>query len=394
MPRKTTSKAPAHHTHAPYAPLFMVVIVALLTIGLLLIWRELPIGGQRPAPPANIPSVPAVPSTPEQAACEAAKGKWVECGNPCHGKPGEVCIASCEPQCLCGGIAGWMCPANQACTDYEPSASTPDAIGVCRAQVSEPTQPTPTEPIRPRPSGSICDDRNFICVDEDVENSLLTNPFIVTGSGIAFENTINWRLLDGKGQKLEEGFVTANAPEIGQAGDFEIRAFLLRVPTTSTGTLEVLEYSAKDGSPQHVVRIPVRLPTATMTVRYYSSTYRDQQLIECDEVQQQTATVPRSSLPVETTLRYLLAAKLWVAEGPTTGLRITAIPEGTRLESIKVSGGLATVVFSPELGNYGGGSCNVQAIRAQIEETLKQFSTVNRVEIIQQGKTAAETLQP
>lgn len=387
MPRKTTPKAPAHHAHAPYAPLFMVVIVALLTIGLLLIWRELPIGGSKQTPPAaNIPSVPATPSSPEQAACEAAKGKWVECGDPCHGQGSDVCITMCEPQCLCGGSSGWMCPANQVCTDYEPSAAALDAVGVCRPKMVEPTQPLPTEPIRPRPSGMICDDRNFICVDEDVENSLLTNPFIVTGSGIAFENTINWRLLDGKGQKLEEGFVTANAPEISQAGDFEIRAFLLRVPTTSTGTLEVLEYSAKDGSPQHVVRIPVRLPTATMTTRFYMlpPTVGN----DCSVVERVEMSVPRSNLPVETSLRALLTY------GPTMSSRRTAIPNDTRLESIKVSGGLATVVFSPELGNYGGGSCNVQAIRAQIEETLKQFSTVNRVEIIQQGKTAAETLQP
>lgn len=390
MPRKTTSKStahPPHIHHAPYAPLFMVVIVALLTIGLLLVWRELPLGGERPMPSANIPSVPAVTASPEQKACEAAKGKWVECGNPCHGKPGEVCITSCEAQCLCGGIAGWMCPANQVCTDYEPSAGTPDALGVCRSGASEPTQPsTPSEPVRARPSGMICDDLNFICVDEDVEDSLLTNPFIVSGSGIAFENTINWRLLDGKGARLQEGFVTANAPEVGQAGDFEIRDFLIRVPATTTGTLEVLEYSAKDGEPIHVVRIPVRLPTATMTSRFYMlpPTIGN----DCSVVEQVEPTVPRSSLPVETSLRILLA------NGPIMSSKRTAIPNGTRLESIKVSGGVATVVFSPELEDYGGGSCNAGAIRAQIEATLQQFSSVNRVEISVTGKSAAETLQP
>jgi spore germination protein GerM len=72
----------------------------------------------------------------------------------------------------------------------------------------------------------------------------------------------------------------------------------------------------------------------------------------------------------------------------------SAIPERTELVSLSVSGGLAKVVFSPELENYGGGSCNVGAIRAQIEQTLKQFSSVDRVEISVVGKSAAETLQP
>ncbi len=384
-PRKTTPKAPTHHTRAPYAPLFMVVIVALLTIGLLLIWRELPTNtAPTPTVPINeVKPVPATPASPEQASCEAAKGKWVECGNPCHGKPGEVCITSCEPQCLCGGIAGWMCPKDQTCTDFEPSATTPDALGVCR---SEAPGPMPSEPIRPRPSGMLCDDLNFICVDDEVNNVEPTSPFTVKGSGLAFENTINWKLLDGNGNKLEEGFTTADAPDIGKVGNFEIRSFLLRVSPTPTGTLEVFEYSAKDGSPIHVVKIPVLLPRATMISRFYMlpPTVGN----DCSVVQSVEMTVPRSGLPVETALRSLLTM------GPTMSSRRTAIPADTKLVSIKVSGGTATVVFSPELQNYGGGSCNVQAIRAQIEQTLKQFSSVNNVVISVEGKTAAETLQP
>jgi hypothetical protein len=361
----------------------MVVIVALLTVGLLLIWRELPMGPQ-PKPPTSVTDVKPVPATPasaEQKACEAARGKWVECGNPCHGKPGEVCITSCEPQCLCGGIAGWMCPENQTCTDYEPSAGTPDALGVCRSRAAV---PAPSEPVRERPSGMLCDDLNFICVDDEVKDSTLASPFTVKGSGIAFENTINWRLLDGKGQKLEEGFVTADAPDIGQAGDFEIRAFMLNVPTTSTGTLEVLEYSAKDGEPIHKVEIPVQLPRTTMTARIFLAGYNT----ECTANKSADVTIVRSNLPVEASLRTLLAADRRMGEG------LNVIPEGTQLVSLKVSGGTATVSFSPELQNYGGGSCNVEAIRGQIEQTLKQFSTVKNVVISVVGKTPEETLQP
>ncbi|MCC6563332.1 GerMN domain-containing protein [Candidatus Uhrbacteria bacterium] len=391
-PRKTTPKItprPAHAPHAPYAPLFMVVIVALLTIGLLLIWRELPMGPQPkpPAPVTDVKPVPATPASAEQTACEAARGKWVECGNPCHGKPGEVCITSCEPQCLCGGIAGWMCPKDQACTDYEPSATTPDALGVCRSRA---LVPIPSEPIRERPSGMICDDLNFICVDAAVEETsyeqnVLFNPFLIQGTGIAFENTINWRLVDGDGAVLGSGFMTADAPDVGQPGAFETRAFILAKPRTATGTLEVFEYSAKDGTPIHVAKVTVHLPTAMMKTKFYMPSGST---TDCSETVPVEFEVPRSSLPVETALRTLLAV------GPTMSSRRTAIPVGTRLESIKVSNGTATVVFSPELQNYGGGSCNVAAIRAQIEQTLKQFSTVKNVVISTVGKTPEETLQP
>jgi hypothetical protein len=38
--------------------------------------------------------------------------------------------------CECGGIAGYSCPPGSLCTDYEPDAQTPDAIGKCK-KVSE-----------------------------------------------------------------------------------------------------------------------------------------------------------------------------------------------------------------------------------------------------------------
>ncbi len=374
-PRKPAPKPPTAPTHAPYAPLFMVVIVALLTIALLLVWRELPTGSKPlpEAPIGDVKPVPAASTSTEQVACEAARGKWVECGNPCHGKPGDVCITKCEPQCLCGGIAGWMCPKDLTCTDYVPEAGVPDALGVCRAK------PVVVVPTGVLTAGMICDDLSFICVDEEVKGSTLNNPFVVTGSGFAFENTINWRVLDGNERLLVEGFTTATATaEVGMLGDFEIRAFMLQVPTTPTGTLEIFEYSAKDGSPIHVVRIPVKLPQSTMTVKVYGASRN-----ECETGGPITLVVPFSSLPIEATLRAQL-----LDPGRTN------IPMGTKLESLSVSKGTATVIYSPELENYGGGSCYVQAIRSQIETTLKQFSSIKNVVISVVGKTAAETLQP
>lgn len=381
--KKTTVKpASVQPSHAPFSIVFMVAIVAMLTVALLLIWRELPIGS-KPAPKADPTPVVTAPASPKQTACEAAGGTWTECGNPCHGKPGEVCITSCEAQCLCGGADGWMCPENQVCTDYEQPEGATEAIGVCRDKPAEP--PAPTGPVRERPQGMICDDLNFLCVYEAAKDSTLTNPFTVDGSGIAFENTVSWRLLDANGVVLETGFTTADAPDIGRPGDFQIRGFILSVPQTATGTLEIFESSAKDGKPIHVLSVPVLLPRTTMTSRVFLRAVPTE--TDCSVVNQLELTVPRSNLPVETALRLLLKMGELRPEQ-------TAIPKGTRLESLAVSGGTANVVLSPELEDYGGGSCNVQAIRAQIETTLKQFSSIRNVEISVPGKPAEETLQP
>ena len=331
-----------------------LIIVAFAALGLVWLWLQLPKRTEQPVPRPPIVQ-PSEPATTAKTDCKDSGGTWIDCGLAPGCKADEPCAQVCVPQCL----------------------AKP-------APVVQP-QPEPTTPVRAQPADTICDARNFICVDDSVEGTLLASPFIVKGTGLAFESTINWRLLDGNGGIVEKGFVTADAPDIGQAGAFEIRAFILQVPRTSTGTLEVLEYSAKDGEPIHVVRIPVRLPTTSMKTKFYMSAGSD---TDCSEVTPIEMDVVRSGLPVETALRTLLAI------GPTMSSKRTAIPNDTRLVSIKVSGGTATVVFSPELGNYGGGSCNVQAIRAQIESTLKQFPSVRTVIISQQGKTPEESLQP
>jgi hypothetical protein len=244
-----------------------------------------------------------------------------------------------------------MCPKDLTCTDYVPEAGVPDALGVCR--------PKPDE----KPWVSL--DIEF---DKDLSNELLTSPFEVTGRVAAPNAFGKWQLKDANGALLESGMVPSD-----DEGMFTLRSFILTVPKTSTGTLEI-------GN----TKIPVRLPQGAMTAKIFLAGYN----MECDVAWSANVPIVRSNLPVEATLRALLAAERRLPEG------LNNIPEGTRLVSIKVSGGTATVVFSPELQNYGGGSCNVQAIRSQIEQTLKQFSSIKNVVISVVGKTAAETLQP
>ncbi|MGV8085146.1 MAG: hypothetical protein ACP5N9_02730 [Candidatus Bilamarchaeum sp.] len=68
-----------------------------------------------------------------KAMCDSAGGHWNSCGSACRGAPeGTACTKQCVQYCECGGIAGFVCPAGFVCTDYLPSPSTPDAMGVCK----------------------------------------------------------------------------------------------------------------------------------------------------------------------------------------------------------------------------------------------------------------------
>ncbi|GAB4331295.1 MAG: hypothetical protein Kow0010_16590 [Dehalococcoidia bacterium] len=83
------------------------------------------------------------------------------------------------------------------------------------------------------------------------------------------------------------------------------------------------------------------------------------------------------------------AAMEELLRGPTlneveTGLS-SAIPEGTRLLGLDISGGVATVDLSSEYES-GGGSLSMMARLAQVVYTLTQFSTVDAVSFRLDGK--------
>ena len=80
------------------------------------------------------------------------------------------------------------------------------------------------------------------------------------------------------------------------------------------------------------------------------------------------------------------------AEEKARGLS-TAINPDTKLQQLTIADGVAMADFSPELDKNSGGSCRVTAIRTQIEQTLKQFSTVRKVIISINGRSA-DILQP
>ncbi len=79
--------------------------------------------------------------------------------------------------------------------------------------------------------------------------------FVVKGNARTFESNVAIRLYDSEGNVLIETFTLANAPDIGQFGPFE--KMISYVTDSQTGTLEVFQYSAKDGSQIDKVTIPV-----------------------------------------------------------------------------------------------------------------------------------------
>ncbi|MFA7654056.1 MAG: GerMN domain-containing protein [Candidatus Magasanikbacteria bacterium] len=92
-----------------------------------------------------------------------------------------------------------------------------------------------------------------------------------------------------------------------------------------------------------------------------------------------------------------LAALQQLLVGPTKSEKAggfgTTINPGVTVQKLTIENGIARVDFNDELDRQAGGSCRVSAIRAQIEATLKQFSTVKEVIISINGQSE-DILQP
>ncbi len=94
-------------------------------------------------------------------------------------------------------------------------------------------------------------------VSSPVPNAVLTSPFVVAGEARVFENVVNVRVTNAKGEAFITETAYAKAPDAGQFGPFSINlAYKFR--NTKEGFVEVYHASPKDGSDQDLVRIPVK----------------------------------------------------------------------------------------------------------------------------------------
>lgn len=394
-------------------------------------------------------------------------------------------------------------PTSRPTTTTAPSATQDAAPTLVPAQAAPTATVVPSTPPTTAPTVAA---QRAITITEPVANGALASPATIKGSTNfwPFEATLTGQIKDQHGNVLGIGPVMVHAPDIGQGGPFEAQIAFTPPATAQTGTLEVFEASAKDGSIVVIQSIPVQLsgaeqandiqldtptegvavtlplhvalrtsnPDETLTARlvFENGVTLEQPLtivtgkdglgyavtnMNWNSEGAPPATTPGNktfeiaradgSVAKRVTVRVLpesetrLVDVAWIdssgnplvfkqaigpgpqiasaalrelLNGPTEGNLAdarTALPSvqeivqyggrgpdwGYEIKLIKltIENGIATANFSKELQAYGGGSGRVQAIRQQIERTLKQFPSVQQVVIQIEGQSAG-VLQP
>jgi spore germination protein GerM len=226
-------------------------------------------------------------------------------------------------------------------------------------------------------------------------NQIINSPLIVEGSAIGnwyFEASFPIELIDGQGKILGQSHVQAQSDWMTEnlvpfKGEINYQA-----AATTTGKL-VLKNDNPSGLPQNEKKfeIPVVIsPSQTMVVKAFFSNNNFDPEVSCNKVFAVERPVPKTTTVARAALEQLLAG---LSEQEKTQGYFTSINPGVLIQKLTIVDGIAKVDFNQALENAVGGSCRVSAIRAQITETLKQFSTVKDVVISINGRIE-DILQP
>ena len=112
-----------------------------------------------------------------------------------------------------------------------------------------------TSQVKEQPTEKTTDN---IVVDQPKPGATVSSPFLVSGRARVFEASLQVRLLDEKGKTINNKYVTATAgaPEWGK---FNTSIQFKTPATPQKATLQVFTVSAKDGTEQDMISIPLTL---------------------------------------------------------------------------------------------------------------------------------------
>ncbi len=289
------------------------------------------------------------------------------------------------------------------------NAQTPDKETDTSVPPEQPVL-TPEQPVlTPEQAG----DNDFlrangieIFVASPLSGDTISSPVIVKGKALGnwfFEGVLPVSLEDERGNLLSAA--PARALSDWMTEDYvEFEATLSFDLVDNQAATITIKNDNPSGLPENSkeYKVPVKLVPATAmqnetetsalsTINiYFPNTTLDPEMMDCGKV----FAVERSIPKVE---GIALAALNEMLKGPSESEKtegyFSSINDGVTVNRLKIEDGTAYADFSVRLGENVGGSCKVGSIRAQIEDTLKQFDSVQNVVISIDGNSE-EILQP
>lgn len=203
--------------------------------------------------------------------------------------------------------------------------------------------------------------------------------------------TIAVRLSDAAGVRLASASIVPPATSLTFYPFDQVLRF--RSPATPVGqlALSVTATVPETGPPPDPVVVRVVFDPTVTSLQVYLGNRQMDATGDCAKVFPVTRYVPKS----ENLMRAAIQALVRGPSGPEKRAGyFSSLPSGVALRSVEAKGATVTVDFSQTLDRTPADPCRVRGIRAQVVETLRQFSPQpQEVVIAVAGRIHAE-LQP
>jgi hypothetical protein len=218
---------------------------------------------------------------------------------------------------------------------------------------------------------------------------------IVKG-GYFFEGNILINLLDKEGKMLKQGYGMAISDWM-TAEPVSFTATINTIGLSGPGYIEIKQDDPSDGEggPARKILIPVIFSNVieeTMVVKlYFPNTKFNPDMLDCSLVYPIEREIAFTPAVATATLNELI-------KGPTVYEKeqgyFSVLPIETKINSIKIENGILSVDFN-KIVESGGGSCNMASKLSSLNNSLKQFETVNEVIISVEGNSnQSQIFQP
>lgn len=283
----------------------------------------------------------------------------------------------------------WSCQNNAWVKHGQPSAPMPTiACGVVRhsSQIVE----------NNKTATSADEIISEVKLDFPTANQIVSSPLVVEGEAKGtwfFEASFPVKLIGEDGEVLARGIAEAQSDWM-TTSSVPFKATLNFNPGSSTIGMIILQRDNPSGMSENDKQfgVPVRFSRQEkMTVKtFFGNTELNKGIANCGLVYPTERLINKTKLTARAAMEELLVG---VNQAEVTQGYYSSINPDVKINSLTITNGVAEVDFDKQIEYQLGGSCRVAAIRAQITETLKQFSSVKDV-IISVDGNVDEALQP